>query len=306
VAVAWAITGLHTDRFGVVVVALLNAMATAAAAWALVDLGRRGGRVPSVVGTVAAPLLVLTAFGVAGPFATNGYADMLWAASAVGAVAYGLVLTGRRSDLGAAAVLLAVAGLTKDEGYVTAMAVVVFLAARTALSAPSGRPGRWWRPTVGGALGIGALGAWAALTRLLHAAPNAPAPGPRDGTDSSRLHDSVVSMAPHLHVLMVAVAATVVGGIVAGRTRRALGIGADGWAWAALAAGLAVVLVAYVTGSANIELWLITSTHRTTIYGALLGWWLTATWAVIASAHGVSAHGVRSPWRRSNTSTRSA
>lgn len=303
VALSWIVTGNHTDRFGVVVVALLNAGATMAAAWALVDLGRRcaehraEGRPPAghvgprraptapyLVGAAAAALSVLVAFGVAGPFATNGYADMLWAASAVGAVAYGLVLTGRRTDLGAAIVLLAVAGLTKDEGYVTSMAIVALLTVRSLATSWASRSPRWWRSLVFGALGVAGLALWPVVTTLLDAAPNAPAPGRRDGTDGSRLHATVSSMAPHLHVLLLAAAATVVGTLVLRRTRGALGVGSEGWTWAALVAGLASVVVVYVTGPGNIELWLITSTHRTTIYAALLGWWIVAVWAVIGSA----------------------
>ena len=321
VALSWVVTGNHSDRLGVVMVALLNACAVMVAAWVLVDLGRRctrwsteahrrigpdaGGRkagiIPMLVGAVTAVLLVFVAFGVAGPFATNGYADMLWAASAVGAVGFGLVLTGRRRDLAAAAVLLAVAGLTKDEGYVTAMAIVALIALRAALSSPVGETGRWWRPAASGALGVVGLGLWPLLTRLLHAAPNAPAPGPRDGDDVSRLHASVVSMAAHLHVLLLAAPVAVIGMAVLGRTRRTMGLGSDVWAWMALAAGLGFVLVVYVTGPANIELWLLTSTHRTTMYGALLGWWVVAVWAVIGSAYGVRPRG-----RRPGTSPRSA
>jgi hypothetical protein len=321
VALSWVITGNQADRFGVVVVALLNACAAMAAAWVLVDLGRRCGQsmaearrragavsvglgagiVPYAVGATAAVLLVLVAFGVAGPFATNGYADMLWAASAVGAVGYGLVLPGRRGNIASAAVLLAVAGLTKDEGYVTAMAIVALLALRSAISAPVGHTGRWWRPAVFGVVGVVGLGLWPLLTRLLQAAPNAAAPGRRDGNDASRFHASVVSMAAHLHVLLLAAPVALVGAIILSRARRALGLGSDGWTWAALGTGLAFILIVYVTGPANIELWLITSTHRTTMYGALLGWWVVAIWAVIASAHGVR----RRP-RRPGTSPRSA
>jgi hypothetical protein len=308
VAVAWKITGNHSYRFGVVVVALLNVGAVMAAGWALVDIGRRAGErlaearrppdyvgpqrvvaAPFVVGALAAGLFVLVAFGVAGPFATNGYADMLWAATAVGAVGYGLVLPGRRHDLGAAVVLLAVAGLTKDEGYVTAMVIVALISLRAAASGWNAPERRWWPPMVAGVGGEAGLALWPVLTRILHAAPNAAAPGRRDGTDGSRLHDSVSSMAPHLHVLVLAVALAVVGTLLLRRTRAVMGLGSELWPWLALLAGLAAVLVAYVTGPGNIELWLITSTHRTTIYGALLGWWLVALWAVIGSGLRFSA-----------------
>jgi hypothetical protein len=41
---------------------------------------------------------------------------------------------------------------------------------------------------------------------------------------------------------------------------------------------------AYVVGPGDIELWLATSVDRTTIFVALLGWWIVAAWALCASA----------------------
>src|SRR5580704_7455547 len=111
-AVAWRVTGDHSMRLGVVVIALLNTCALATAAFALVESGRHfthrllperrpagsgragrgaasGGRwlsfAPLVVGMVAASLLVVVAFGITEPFMTNGYADPIWSLAALGA-----------------------------------------------------------------------------------------------------------------------------------------------------------------------------------------------------------------------------
>ena len=312
VAVAWKVTGNHSYVLGVVVVALLNAAATAAAAAVVVDVGRRcgdavaatgarrdapGGRpgaavVPELAGVVAAGLLVLVAFGVAGPFATNGYADMLWAMAAVGAVGFALVLPGTGRDLGAAVLLLGVADLTKDEGTATAVAIALLWTARATwrarpLAGAGAPPGvAAWRALAAGAAGVVALMAWPALTRALGAAPDVAVSGPRRGDDASRAHLTYDAMAGHLHVLVVAVPVAVVGGIVLRRARRAAGVGNDGWAWAALAAGALAVAVAYVTGSGTPTFWLATSVHRTTMFPALAAWWIVGVWAVVATAPG--------------------
>ena len=290
VAVSWLVTGNHGYRLGVVMVALLDACALAAAAWVAVEVGRRVGaavwRRPAMAytaGVVVAGLLVLAAAGVVGPFATNGYADPLWASAAVGAVGFGLVLPGRGRDAGAAVLLLAVAGLTKDEGIVTAMAIVVLMALRAARGSMVARRGVLpWRPVLAGVAGVLVLGAWPVLVKLLGATADVPITGPRQGDDLSRAHQTAQAMAGHLHVLLLALPVAVLGGLLLRRARRAAGIGNDGWACAALAAGILIVAAAYVTGGGNVEFWLATSVHRTTFFPALVAWWIVGTWAVVA------------------------
>lgn len=306
VAVSWLVTGNRSDELGVVVIALLNACAVVAAAWAAVEIGRRcGGRVaehhahhgtepgrgrleaPAVAGILVATLLVLVAFGVAGPFATDGYADLLWAASATGAVAFGLVLPGRGPDLAAAAVLLAVAGLTKNEGIATAMVIVVLITARVARATRLGRPGEVpWRPLAAGAAGLVALGVWPVLMVLLGAAGNLAVPGARQGDFWSRARLTYDAMGQHLEVLVVAVPLAVAAGLVLRRARRAVGVGHDAWAWAVLAAGMLLVAGVYVTGPGNVAFWLATSAHRTTDFPALCAWWIIGTWAIVGTAQG--------------------
>lgn len=326
VGVSWLVTGDHTYRLGVVVVALLNGFAVASAAWVAVEVGLRvagGGRrsatppdvsqrgepgasrdpaarprrspVPAVAGIVAAGALVLAAFGVAGPFATNGYADLLWAVSATGAIGYGLVLPMEARQVGAAALLLAVAGLTKDEGIPTAMAVVALMTLR----ALGTDPRRWGRLLGGhrvvpgrrlvlGVAGVSALGAWPVLVRLLGAAPDVANPGARQGDDLSRARATLVAMAPHLHVLLLAVPVAVVAALsAAAATRRRARLGNDGWAWAAAAAGTASIVGAYVLGGGDVAFWLATSVHRTTFFPALAAWWIIGLWGVVTA--GVTA-----------------
>jgi hypothetical protein len=303
VAVSWLATGNHSYTLGVDLVALLNACAVISAAWVLVEVGVLGGResgpagvtpgsgqvvrqrsLPNMVGVLVAVVLVLVAAGVAGIFATNGYADLLWAASAVGAVGFGLILPLNRANLAVAALLLLVAGLTKNEGTATSVAVVVLVAVRVGAQHYSVHrkipPGA----VIGGVLGVLVLTAWALLCRLLGAAPNVETIGKNTASDATRAHLTYTAMAGHLHVLVLAAVVALVGAAWLRRSRRRAGLGGDLWTWAALVAGVAVVAGVYVFGPGVVQLWLITSVHRTTFFPALLGWWVIGVWAVVAAS----------------------
>lgn len=298
VAVSWLVTTEHTYRLGVVVIALLNACAVGAAAWVALEagvLGRQGARrtwLPSAAAVVVAGGLVLVAFGVAGPFATNGYADLLWSASATGAIGYGLVLPLHRRHVGTAVVLLAVAGLTKDEGIATAMAVVLLMTTRHALA----RRHRWTVAIGAGLAGVLALGGWPVLVRLLGAPPDQPTLGRRQGSDLSRARAAVTAMVPHLHVVLLALVIAGTAALVLRQARRRIGLGNDVWAWASLFAGTLAVVAAYAAGGGNVEFWLTTSVHRTTFFAALTAWWIVGGWAVVgASAVACTNDGGGSP-----------
>lgn len=295
VAVSWNVTGVHSDRLGVVVVALLNACAVAALGWALVEAGLGAARradpgarrtLALVVGAAAGPLLVLAAFGVAGPFATNGYADPLWSFAAAGAIGYGLLLPFGARRLATAALLVAVAGLTKQEGVATAMALTILLLLRAL--AHYSRAGAARRAATGwciaaGLAGLAFLAVWPVLGRVLHAPPDVNTSGSRIGTFGHRADLTVHWMSPHLHVLLLAVPVAVVGSLFLRRERRAAGLGNDAWSWAGLVSGLLVVGWAYATGPGDTMLWLLTSVHRTTMFPAITAWLIVGGWAVAAT-----------------------
>jgi hypothetical protein len=302
VAVSWQATGVHGDRLGVVMIALLNACAAIALGWVLVEAGREaalrtdrpGRRVWSLsAGVASGCLLVLAAFGVAGSFATNGYADPLWAFAAAAAVGYGLLLPFDPRHIGAAAVLVLVAGLTKEEGVATAMALVVLVVLRSLAHVRSdqARSARSARRSVAvrrkrvaaGLTGLAVLAAWPALARLDHAPPDVNTSGPHHGTFWHRAHLTVNSMAPHLHVLLLAVPVAVVGALFLRAERRATGLANDAWAWGGLAAGLLVVGWAYAGGGGDTAFWLYTSVHRTTMFPAVTAWLVVGGWVVAAT-----------------------
>jgi hypothetical protein len=86
-----------------------------------------------------------------------------------------------------------------------------------------------------------------------------------------------------LEVLTVAVPVALAGAVFLQRRRRAAGVGADWWGWAALVAGLAVTTTAYVTGPGPIQVWLAASVQRTMLFPLLAAWWIVAAWVVIAT-----------------------
>jgi hypothetical protein len=307
VAVSWQATGVHGDRLGVVVIALLNACAAIALGWVLVEAGREAARRSDrprrriwslSAGAASGCLLVLAAFGVAGPFATNGYADPLWAFAAAAAVGYGLLLPFDPRHIGVAGLLVLVAGLTKEEGVATAMALVVLIVLRSLahVGSDQARSARAARRSVvvrrkrvaAGLAGLAVLAAWPVLARLDHAPPDVNTSGPHHGTFWHRAHLTVDSMAPHLHVLLLAVPVAVAGALFLRAERRATGLANDAWAWCGLAAGLLVVGWAYAGGGGETAFWLYTSVHRTTIFPAVTAWLVVGGWVIAAT--GVRAH----------------
>ena len=304
-AVAWSVTGNHTDRLGAVVIALLNTCALATAAFAVVECGRRctarlietgAGAArsplrwaPAVVGVVAGVLLVPVAFGITEPFMTNGYADPLWSLAALGAVAWGLQLEDGRSHRGIAALLVVVAGLSKDEGFATAVVLIAVVALRRVATLPADeRRRRWWPPVVVAGVELAVVLAWPALMRVIHARGVA-TPFSSPHAMLARAHATYDGFVPYLHVLELAVPVAVVGGLVLPRVRRAGRVANDWWGWAGLASGLLAVGGALVTGTDDIQAWLVATVHRVTEFPALAGWWIVAVWAVVASAAPASA-----------------
>jgi hypothetical protein len=307
VAVSWQLTGNHSERLGVVVVTLLNAAATLAAAWVIVEVGRSAGRkqgpekrarFAELIGAVCAVLFVLVAFDVFGPFATNGYADPLWSVAAVGGIGFGLILPCSRRNVGAAAILLAVSGLTKTEGVATALVLVILISTRYALNVvrPRARQASdlgpqlrfkaaaraLWPVVACATAGILFLSLWPALVKVEHAARDSNTSGSRQGTWTSRSHETFTAMAPYLHLLLFAVPFAAVSGMVLSRRRSTLDLGNDFWAWLGLLGGIFVVAAAYVSGPGNTYFWLLTSVHRTTMFPVTAAWLILAVWTVLA------------------------
>jgi hypothetical protein len=289
-AVAWKITGIHTARLGVTTIAVVNACALATAALTLVECGRgmadRLSRswVPMVAGIVSAVLVVVVAAGVTEPFLTNGYADPLWSLAAVGAVAFGLQLPDGPSTRAAAVVLILVAGTTKDEGFVTAVALVLLVAARSIGGAGlRGELKRWVVPVAVGVAELAVLLWWPTMMRVIGARGASSTFTTR--TDlAHRTITTVHGMSPYLHVGVLALPLAVVGGLMLSGVRRRGRIGNDLWAWAALAVGLGAVGAVLVASTSLIGPWILSTVHRVTEFPILEAWWIIGVWAVVGAA----------------------
>jgi hypothetical protein len=289
-AVAWKITGIHTARLGVTTVAVLNACALATAALALVECGRgTAGRlsrswVPMAAGIVSGVLVVVVAAGVTEPFLTNGYADPLWSLAAVGAVAFGLQLRDGPSARAAAVVLILVAGTTKDEGFVTALALVVLVAARSiGWAGLRGERKRWVVPVTVAVSELAVLLWWPTMMRVI-GARGASSTFTNQTDLAHRTTATVHGMSPYLHVLVLALPLAVVGGLMLSGVRRRSGIGNDLWAWAALAVGLGAVGAVLVASTSPIGPWILSTVHRITEFPVLEAWWIVGVWAVVGAA----------------------
>ena len=290
VAVAWKITGIHSARLGVTTVAVLNACALATAALALVECGREmAGRlrrswVPMAAGIISAVLVIVVAAGVTEPFLTNGYADPLWSLAAVGAVAFGLQLGDGPSARAAAVVLILVAGTTKDEGFVTAVALVVLVAARSiGWDGLRGQRKRWAAPVTVGVAELAVLLWWPTMMRVIGARGASSTFTIR--TDLARRTTATVhGMSPYLHILVLALPLAVVGGLILTGVRRRSGIGNDLWAWAALVVGMGAVGAVLVASKSQIGPWILSTVHRITEFPILEAWWIVAVWAVVGAA----------------------
>jgi hypothetical protein len=291
-ALSWRVSGSDTDRVAVVLVAALNACALFVAGWGVVEAARRSAarthvsprdEVPHLVlGGFLAVFVVLVAGGVLGTFGTNGYADPLWSLAAVAAVIYGLVLPPTGSDLGLVAIVLGVAGLSKVEG--TAIALVLVVAVSLRCIVQRDRPGGVRRPAIAMGAGMLALAGWPLLTLFLGVPKDAVVTGTRDGSLWLRTRATFDAAAPHLDVVALAAVIALAGMVLLRHRRSRFGLGNDLWAWAILAVAVVVLGGAYVFGPGDVELWLATSVNRTTIFVALLGWWIVAMWALCGVA----------------------
>lgn len=297
VALTWFAAGVKSYRLGVVMIALLNALAILAAGSAVFEVasglagtadGAARRRRTLVVGITLMLGVMAVAFYAAGTIAVNGYADLLWSSAAVGAVAYGLVLPVTMPNLGAAAVLAVVAGLTKLEGSLTAAVIVALIAVRWYLTARTDAPARARaiRAGVYAACAWAVIGVWPVVIRLLGALPDVPIQGPRRGTDSSRLAasiDGTLSWAgTNVGALCGGVAVALLGWCFLRSARRRAALGNDLWAWLAVVVELCLILGAYVTGPGNALRWVQVSVARTTLFAALEAWWIMTTWAIVA------------------------
>ena len=153
----------------------------------------------------------MVGFAVAGGYAVEGYTDLVWAAFAVGAVIWGLVLPRSPRALAVAWICAAAASLTKNEGLTTALIIIAAIALRyRPFSLPGPMARRWAErarlvplPALPGL-------AWAGMMRLI---------GVHDAFFTTRSPEArftragatVLGMAGYLHVAPLALAVLLTG-----------------------------------------------------------------------------------------------
>jgi hypothetical protein len=300
VALTWLVAGVKSYRLGVVMIALLNALVIFAAGTAMVELGSRLALRTSdasersrarLIGAVAMIGLMIMAFGLSSNIIANGYADALWAAAAVGAVAYGLVLPISAPSYGTALALASGAGLTKLEGTLVAVAIVGLMGARYFLARRSEgivrtlvRAGAF----VGSTFAV--IGVWPVVVRLLNAHPDVAFGGPRVGTDGSRLtaavHVAIQTTGNTFDLIVVGIVIAVVGALYLRGRRRSVGLGSDFWAWIVIGIELVVILAAYASGPGDVTSWVRITIRRTSLFPLLATAWIVGTWMMLALCGG--------------------
>jgi hypothetical protein len=275
IAAVWELLGDYDFRVAQVV----SALTTFSAIGLLVYAVRR------VTAAAPAPVSWFVAVGVGyvtwdpAPYSvTNGLNDALWAA-AFGAAAT-LLLFDRRPlvDQALPVVLMAVAVLSKNEGFVMAVVLAAIVTVRERRDLV--RTVLVWIPVAVGAV-------WIALARFFGAQSDL-AGGARfdalvHGDVGTRLQTIVDAMWVEIGVVAAfAAAAAVVGGTFLRQRRRDFGLPSDGWLWAVNASYFAVLILTYMITPYGLDWHLVTSVERVTILNLLLAGVSAAGWAAVA------------------------
>lgn len=267
VVTGWKVSGPSSYRLAQVVLAAQTASMLLVAAVLLaraVHDRRRRWLAPALAG-----IFMLAALGSAGAYFTNGYADVLVAAAATAGALALLVDAPSPQMATVGLVCCLVAALTKDEGLVAALLVLLLWAVRMAV-APALR--RWLASAFVVTTAVMLL--WPAVIAG-RGGPHGSilssgtvAAGPSTG-HVSRLTHAVAALAGHLPVLPPVAAASVLAVLVARRREPQL-TSVLTRLWALVGLDVGVLLVTYTFGRLPIHYWLRTSAERVALFPALL------------------------------------
>ncbi|WP_432993467.1 hypothetical protein [Dactylosporangium sp. CA-233914] len=283
VALAWRVLDLR-DFYPA---AMVNGALTLSSIAAVVYAVRRvTSAAPAVWSWLAAIAVGWSAWSPLWIVPTAGFSDAMCAtAFAAGAV---LLLFDRepfdRRRLPLTLLLLCCAALMKNEGQsmVVVLAVVATLRHRRQL-----RRVAWvWLPVAVAAL-------WSLVARLLGAQTDVLAGGHfgdllhGDPTIAGRIPTVFSTMAGRVdRVVVLALAAAVLGAVLLRRRRAAFGLGADPWLWAVTAGYWLAVALIYVVTPNDLHWHLSTSVDRVMVAVVVLSCASTACWAVVALSPG--------------------
>lgn len=191
---------------------------------------------------------------------------MVWAAFAVGAVIWGLVLPRSPRALAMAWICAAAASLTKNEGLTTALIIIAAIALRFRPSLLPGPTARRWAERAMLVLLPALPGlAWAGMMRLI---------GVHDAFFTTRSPEAGLTRAGghrprhggYMHVAPLALAVLLAGCWFLRADRQRAGLANPVWLWICCLGSLAVIFVTYVFGDLEIHGWQLHSVNRTTIF----------------------------------------
>jgi len=289
-ALAFKFYGLGNLHLSVQMTLLVTACALGMVAMGIVAVSDvaaagSGARWPArVVALAAAGAIGVVGFAVSGDFAIEGYADLVWAAFAVAAVVWGLVLPRSPRALAVAWICAAAASLTKNEGLTTALIILVAIALRYRPLSLPGPKARLWAERAVFVLVPALPGlAYAGIIRLIGVHDAFFNAGSSEGR-LTRAAATVAGMAKYLHVAgPLALAVLLVGCWFLRADRERAGLANPAWLWACCLGSLAIIFYTYVFGDLEIHGWLQNSVNRTTIFAQLLLYTEVAIWAVMAA-----------------------
>jgi hypothetical protein len=279
-AVAW--TGAGVDyRVAQVLVALVGASLLACFACLITRVASPGRQ--SWVAAVVAFEVVVAGYGLAGRFATDGYADLTQAAAAAAAAVALLVLPVERATVVVGILCCWIAGATKQEGLVAALIVIALFAVRVATPETRNRVGIA-AIAVAAPLGIWPLvviGAGGTATSGLTRTAEGLSPAGEGFAERLKLATSTVAHDLRYGAAVVVVATLAVWWL--GGARRRFGLAPNRFLWAFLGLDVAAILLTYATGGLEIRQWLDSSASRVTILPGLILLAELATWTLVAS-----------------------
>lgn len=297
-ALAFEIFGQGNLRVSPELTVLLHSCGLGVLGVGIANVAAKGRWLTKLAGLLAGATICLAGFAMTWVNSVDGFTDLLWASAAASAIVWGLVLPQSGQALGIAWICAAVASLTKNEGFTTALILLVLIAFRyRPMTLPE------WRDLRSGLrarrLDQLAIRSWierAAMT-VVPALPAVAWAGMVRGlglrntffTSSSveslatRAQAAFAGMGVHFEAIFpVAAGALILGWWLLRKDRQEAGLASPGWLWLAWLTADLVIFAVYVFGRLEIHNWLVTSVRRTTIFGQLVLYVELLVWFVVA------------------------
>ncbi len=283
-ALAFVVKGSSDLDLGVAVTSVLGVCGMGVLACGIAEVPGRDPSVRGRLGALAAGAAVcLIGFGIASPFAVTGFADLAWAAPAVAATVYGLVLPRSHRNLAVAWLAATVAALSKNEGLTTALVLFVLVAIRYGSGPAASRWRRWCLTGLVAVVLVLPAASWSVIIRHYGIRSDFFASGGRESV-AYRVGPTVDAFGHYLGIAPVAAVVALLGIVFLRQRRRDLGLGAPGWLWGVTVAYLAILFFTYVVGAPDIHWWLSSSANRSTIFAQLALYADLAMWVAVVAA----------------------